>query len=111
MEPKQLEGCRDESYGRCALDEPPETCEPNSFMDRVLIDFVDFPNLKRAANPFLRVLKRRFELVLSDWPDFSFSPTKGNGTNSTRAQDLLHAGALYSQLEALRLRNIVRQVK
>lgn len=39
-------------------------------MDRVLIDFVDFPNLEKANNPFLALLKRRFELVLSDWPDF-----------------------------------------
>jgi len=39
-------------------------------MDRVLIDFVDFPNLAKANNPLLTLLARRFELVLSDWPDF-----------------------------------------
>jgi alpha(1,3/1,4) fucosyltransferase len=39
-------------------------------MDRVLIDFVDFPNLEKANNPLLPLLRKRYELVLSDWPDF-----------------------------------------
>jgi hypothetical protein len=49
-------------------------------MDRGLIDFVDSPNLDQVHNPFLALLKRRYELVLSDWPDFILITHEGQRT-------------------------------
>ena len=37
---------------------------------RILIDFVDFPAQEREQNPLLPLLRRRFELVSSDYPDY-----------------------------------------
>ena len=39
-------------------------------MNKLLIDFVDFPALLREENPFLPLLSRRFALGLSEYPDF-----------------------------------------
>lgn len=46
-------------------------------MNRVLIDFVDFPNLAKSDNLLRDLLSRRFELVLSDWPEFIFYTHEG----------------------------------
>ena len=39
-------------------------------MRRIFIDFVDFPVLEREQNPLLPLLRRRFELVSSEYPDY-----------------------------------------
>ncbi|MBE7504003.1 MAG: hypothetical protein HS113_27700 [Verrucomicrobiales bacterium] len=39
-------------------------------MQRVLIEFVDFPGLEREQNPFLPMLRQRFDLVESEYPDY-----------------------------------------
>ena len=39
-------------------------------MRRILIDFVDFLSLEREENPFPHLLRRRFELVSSEYPDY-----------------------------------------
>ncbi len=39
-------------------------------MQRVLMDFVDFPALEREHNPFLPILRRRYELVSTEYPDY-----------------------------------------
>ena len=39
-------------------------------MRRLLIDFLDLPGLEREQNPFLPLLRRRFELVSSEYPDY-----------------------------------------
>ena len=46
-------------------------------MERVLIDFVDFPNLEQTHNLLRDLLSRRFELVLSHWPEFIFFTHEG----------------------------------
>jgi alpha(1,3/1,4) fucosyltransferase len=40
-------------------------------MRRVLIDFLDFPAPEREWNPFLPLLRRRFDLVSSEYPDYA----------------------------------------
>ena len=67
---KKLEGFRAVRYARLALKDKFQAWAPNYFMDPVLIDFIDFPNLEKASNPFLALLARRFGLVLSEYPDF-----------------------------------------
>lgn len=39
-------------------------------MQRLLLDFVDFPALERENNPFLPILRRRYELVPTEYPDY-----------------------------------------
>jgi len=39
-------------------------------MNRILIDFVDFPDLLREQNPLQSVLARRFDLASSEYPDY-----------------------------------------
>jgi alpha(1,3/1,4) fucosyltransferase len=59
------------------LEAKPETDAAKLIMERVLIDFVDFPNLERADNPLLPILQKRFELISSEWPDFLFFTHEG----------------------------------
>jgi len=39
---------------------------------RVLLDFVDFIDLERESNPLLPILRRRFDVVSSEYPDYVF---------------------------------------
>lgn len=43
----------------------------------VFIDFVDFPARKREENPFLPILRQRFDLTPSEYPDFVFYTHEG----------------------------------
>jgi hypothetical protein len=45
--------------------------------ERVLIDFVDFIDLERESNPFVPILRRRFDLVASEYPDYVFFTHEG----------------------------------
>jgi hypothetical protein len=41
-----------------------------NLMSKILIDFLDFPDLAKADNPFLEILRRRYHPVATDFPDY-----------------------------------------
>ena len=47
-------------------------------MNDILIDLLDFPDLAKEDNPFLSILRRRYNPVLTDFPDYLVYTHEGN---------------------------------